>query len=205
MPVDWYREAVDETRSTAETYEEHADAYREKYRAASVAARHGDAFFDALAGDRVLDVGCGPGSDAVVFADRGYDVVGADVTQSFLQTAREDVDGAFCRADMRSLPFATGSFDGVWSSAALHHVPKADARAALAEFERVLREDGALFCSVKRGEGAGFEPDPDHGDGDDRFFAYYGGEEFEAMLEAAGFAGEVTAEGRWVSALANPR
>jgi SAM-dependent methyltransferase len=202
MPVDGHRGPVDETRRTAETYEEHADAYRAKYRAGSVAAHHGDAFFDALAGDRVLDVGCGPGSDAAVFADRGYDVFGADVTHSFLEAARRDVEGAFCRADMRSLPFASDAFDGVWSSAALHHVPKADARDALAEFERVLRADGALFCSVKRGEGAGLEPDPDHGDGDDRFFAYYTGEEFSALLDEAGFTGEVTAEGRWVSTLA---
>jgi ubiquinone/menaquinone biosynthesis C-methylase UbiE len=204
MPLDPHLAGVDESRRTAETYEEHADAYREKYRAGSVAARHGDAFVDALSGDRVLDVGCGPGSDAAVFADRGYDVVGADVTRSFLDAARADVDGAFCRADMRSLPFAANSFDGVWSSAALHHVPKADARDALAEFERVLREDGALFCSVKRGEGAGFEPDPDHGNGDDRFFAYYASEEFEKLLDAAGLTAEVAAEGRWVNTLARP-
>lgn len=204
MPLDSHLAGVDESRRTAETYEEHADAYREKYRAGSVAAHHGDRFFGALDGDRVLDVGCGPGSDATVFADRGYDVVGADVTQAFLQTARDDVEGVFCRADMRSLPFAADSFDGVWSSAALHHVPKADARDALAEFERVLRADGALFCSVKRGEGARFEPDPDHGDGDDRFFAYYANEEFEAMLDDAGLVGEVQAEGRWVKTLARP-
>ncbi|WP_232702631.1 class I SAM-dependent methyltransferase [Halobacterium wangiae] len=196
---------MDESLQTAATYEDHADAYCEKYRTASVAERHGDPFFDALAGDRVLDAGCGPGSDAAVFAARGLDVVGVDITHSFVAAAREDVDGAFVRGDLRSLPVPDGAFDGVWACAVLHHLPKPAAVDALAEFERVLADDGVLFCSVKRGESAGFEPDDDHGGGDDRFFAYYGGDEFRELLADAGLEGEARAEGRWVNTLATPR
>ena len=195
---------MDESLRTASTYEDHADAYCEKYRSGSVAERHGAPFFDALDGDRVLDAGCGPGSDAAVFAEHGLDVVGVDITASFVAAARENVDGAFVRGDLRSLPVPDGTFDGVWSCAVLHHVPKPDAADALVEFERVLADDGVLFCSVKRGESAGFEPDDDHGGGDDRFFAYYGGDEFRDVLADAGLDGEVRADGRWVSALAHP-
>lgn len=195
---------MDEALQTAATYEDNADAYHEKYRTASVAEQFGDPFFDALSGDRVLDVGCGPGSDAAVFAGRGLDVVGMDVTQSFLTAADEDVDGSFCRGDARHLPFATDSFDGVWACASLHHVPKAEVVDALAECRRVLTPDGAFFCSVKRGDGEGLEPDEDHGSGDDRFFAYYAGDEFADCLDSAGLAGEVKAEGRWVNVLAHP-
>lgn len=195
---------MDEALRTANTYEANADAYTEKYRAGSVAADFGDRFVDALPGDRVLDLGCGPGSDATVFADYGLDVLGVDVTQSFLTAAREAVDGSFCRGDARQLPLTDGAVDGVWACASLHHVPRADLPAALAECRRVLAPDGALFCSVKRGDGAGFEADTDHGGGDDRFFAYYGGAEFERLLADARLAGDVTADGRWVSALAHP-
>jgi SAM-dependent methyltransferase len=195
---------VDEALRTAETYGTNADAYTEKYRSGSVAAEFGDPFFDALRDDRVLDVGCGPGSDAAVFAERGLDVVGVDVTQAFLAEASEDVPGAFCRGDARSLPFADDAFDGVWACASLHHVPRESFPAALAECRRVLADDGAFFCSVKRGSGAGFEADTDHGSGDDRFFTYYTGDEFESLLADAGFAGDVQAEGRWVNAVAHP-
>ncbi|MFB6268465.1 MAG: class I SAM-dependent methyltransferase, partial [Halobacterium sp.] len=98
---------MDEALRTARTYEANADAYVEKYRAASAAARHGDPFVDAVedatggTGARVLDAGCGPGSDTAVFDDEGFDVVGVDVTQSFLREARRDVDGAFARGDLR--------------------------------------------------------------------------------------------------------
>ncbi|WP_336036522.1 class I SAM-dependent methyltransferase [Halobacterium yunchengense] len=203
---------MDEARRTAATYEAHADAYTAKYRGGSVAARFGDAFLEDLPDRdgsddrpvRVLDAGCGPGSDAAVFADRGLDVVGLDVTQSFLRAAASDVPGAFCRGDLRRLPFAADSFDGVWCCAALHHVPKADAESAVSEFARVLRPDGALFCSVKRGGDAGFEPDDDHGGGDDRYFAYYRGGEFRDLLAGAGLAADVRVADRWVSALATP-
>jgi SAM-dependent methyltransferase len=206
---------MDEALHTSETYERHADAYEEKYLGGSVAADHGDSFLDALDGDRVLDVGCGPGSDTATFADSGLDVTGVDVTQSFLVAAADHLDtvasgdsqdgsASFARGDMRHLPFDADTFDGVWSCAAVHHVPKDEAVTALAEFARVLRDDGVLFCSVKRGAHAGFEPDDDHGDGDDRFFAYYSDAEFERLLGDAGFDGGVRVDDRWVSALARP-
>jgi SAM-dependent methyltransferase len=195
---------VDEALQTAATYEGNADAYAEKYRSGSVAATFGDSFFDALDGDRVLDVGCGPGSDAAVFAERGVDVVGVDVTQSFLVEAADAVAGSFCRGDARSLPFDANSFDGVWACASLHHVPRGDMPSALRECRRVLADDGAFFCSVKRGDGEGFERDTDHGSGDDRFFAYYTGGEFASLLADAGFAGDVQADGRWVNVVAHP-
>jgi SAM-dependent methyltransferase len=160
---------MDEALHTSETYERHADAYEEKYLGGSVAADHGDSFLDALDGDRVLDVGCGPGSDTATFADSGLDVTGVDVTQSFLVAAADHLDtvasgdsqdgsASFARGDMRHLPFDADTFDGVWSCAAVHHVPKDEAVTALAEFARVLRDDGVVFCSVKRGAHAGFEP-----------------------------------------------
>lgn len=195
---------MDEALRTAATYERNADAYREKYLGGSVAADHGAPFLDALDGDRVLDVGCGPGSDAAVFAGAGLDVVGVDLTQSFLAAARESADGGFLRGDMRSLPVATDSVDGVWCCAALLHLPKADAPAAVREFERVLRDDGVCFCSLKRGGAAGFEPDDDHGDGDERFFARYARDEAAALFAAAGFDVDVRVDDRWVTVLASP-
>jgi len=65
---------------------------------------------DALglrAGDRVLDVGCGPGRHVHAFALRGIEAHGIDISQRFIDLARHGApDGAtFERADARSLPF----------------------------------------------------------------------------------------------------
>jgi SAM-dependent methyltransferase len=68
------------------------------------------------AGDRVLDVGCGPGRHANALARRGVEVLGVDISAAFVDLARaEAVPGArFERADARRLGF-DGEFDAVIS------------------------------------------------------------------------------------------
>ena len=73
------------------------------------AAEQVDRLVEALqleAGARVLDVPCGTGRIASRLAGRGYDVVGVDVTERFLEMAKTREDGArYERLDMRDLPF----------------------------------------------------------------------------------------------------
>jgi len=65
-------------------------------------------------GDRVLDVGCGPGRHAHELARRSITVHGVDISDRFVEIAQVNApDGAtFERLDARSLPF-DGEFDAV--------------------------------------------------------------------------------------------
>lgn len=63
-------------------------------------------------GDRVLDVGCGPGRHSRALRDQGIEVVGLDISIDFLRAAGP---GRWVRADARRLPFAPGSFDAAVS------------------------------------------------------------------------------------------
>jgi SAM-dependent methyltransferase len=67
-------------------------------------------------GDRVLDVGCGPGRHAHALARRGIDVVGVDISQRFVDLANDAAPpGArFERMDARALAF-DGDFDAAIS------------------------------------------------------------------------------------------
>ncbi|WP_049924269.1 class I SAM-dependent methyltransferase [Halopiger djelfimassiliensis] len=188
---------MDPISGTIEEYESNADAYVRKYRSESVAARYGEPFFDALAGDRLLDVGCGPGSDVSTFEAAGYDVTGLDPTSSFLQAARDrDSRASFVRGDMRDLPFDDAAFDGVWSSASFLHVPRSDATATLREFRRVLRPDGVAFLLVKRAPTS-------VGESRDRHFEYYRADEIRSIVTDVGFDPLfVETEANWVSVLA---
>jgi SAM-dependent methyltransferase len=66
------------------------------------------------AGDRVLDLACGPGLYAVELGRRGVVVTGIDVSPAAIREARArcaDLPCDFTCADMRSIDFAAGCFD----------------------------------------------------------------------------------------------
>lgn len=190
---------MDELRRTREGYESASGAYVEKYLSESIAARFGEAFFETLDGNRLLDIGCGPGADIEVFLGAGYDVTGLDITRSFLREASDHVpEAALVQGDMRHLPFQAATFDGIWASASFHHVPRREAAATLGECRRILRPDGTIYVSVKR---EGFEKPADR----DRHFEYYRPEEFRSLLaDAALDTVEFRTGENWLSALATP-
>lgn len=58
-------------------------------------------------GERVLDVGCGPGRHAHALAKRGFEVVGVDISADFVELAQADAPAGatFVRLDARALPY----------------------------------------------------------------------------------------------------
>lgn len=59
-------------------------------------------------GQRVLDIGCGPGRHALALARRGFDVVGVDRSEAFIALAREAAGGlpaTFELLDVRDLAY----------------------------------------------------------------------------------------------------
>jgi ubiquinone/menaquinone biosynthesis C-methylase UbiE len=101
--------------------------------------------FVGARGLRVLEVGCGLGTDGAQFARAGAAYTGVDLTEAAVGLARrrfelEGLAGEFRVADAERLEFADESFDLVYSHGVLHHTP--DTRAAVREVHRVLRPGG---------------------------------------------------------------
>ena len=103
------------------------------------------------AGERVLDLGCGAGTDSLVAAQMvGADghVTGIDMTAAMLVKARSAAAemGAtnveFVEAEAERLPFADESFDVVISNGVIDLVPDKDA--VFAEIFRVLHPGGRI-------------------------------------------------------------
>jgi SAM-dependent methyltransferase len=98
---------------------------------------------DLPAGDRVLDVGCGPGSTIGLLTGAGLRAFGVDYSQAL--AAEAGLLGPVALADAERLPFGPDVFDAVFIECVLSAVP--DKRAALSEIRRVLRDDGVLALS----------------------------------------------------------
>jgi len=134
-------------------------------------------------GARVLDVGCGPGRDVKFMSELGMEAVGADLSEGMIEEARHRFPaGIFRWMDMRNLRFPPRAFSGVWSCASIHHLTKDQAAAALAEFSRVLVEDGLLAVSIEVGE-----HERERYDRIGRFERLYKAPEFRSLLVRTGF------------------
>ena len=107
-------------------------------------------WMQAQRGHRVLDLGCGPGTDTLALAERvGSDgmVVGIDHDPAMLKEAERRAREARLGtrivhhlADATRLPLRSGSFDASRSERLFQHLP--DPAAALGELLRVTRRDG---------------------------------------------------------------
>src|ERR1043166_1235924 len=111
--------------------------------------------FAGTRGLKVLEIGCGIGTDGAQFARAGADYTGIDLTQAAIDLARErfassGLPGDFRVSDAENLDFPDDSFDLVYSHGVLHHTP--DIEAAVREIHRVLKPGGrAMVMLYHRG------------------------------------------------------
>lgn len=110
--------------------------------------------FNGHRGKKLLEVGCGIGTDLVRFARGGADVTAVDLSATAIARARQNVVQAGVSADLRvgngeALPFAEGSFDVVYGHGVLQYT--AEPRRMVEECRRVLRPGGeAIFMVYNR-------------------------------------------------------
>ncbi|MEE2691377.1 MAG: methyltransferase domain-containing protein [Pseudomonadota bacterium] len=103
-------------------------------------------------GDRMLDVGCGTGTQAVAAWPRtqpGGTVAGIDVSEKMLAVARRKARRAgakidFRRADAAQPPFAAASFDVLVFTTVLHMIPESRRRTCIGEAARLLKPGGRI-------------------------------------------------------------
>lgn len=101
--------------------------------------------FEKTRGLRVLEIGCGCGSEAERFARSGASYTAVDLTNAAVSLTQRrfrlaNLEGRFLQGDAENLPFADGSFDFVYSHGVLHHTP--DTPRSIREVYRVLAESG---------------------------------------------------------------
>lgn len=90
---------------------------------------------------RVLDVGCGPGTNTAYF--RHADYLGIDINPRYIEWARRRHGREFLVADIRTYSFPEDrKFDFVLLNSFLHHVDAAEAGRILGGVQRSLATDG---------------------------------------------------------------
>lgn len=98
-----------------------------------------------IRGKLLLDLGCGAGENSVYFATQGARCIAADYSPGMVEVALKlakangvAVEG--CTANAMALDFDDNTFDIVYASNLLHHIP--NPKIALKEMQRVLKPGG---------------------------------------------------------------
>ena len=90
---------------------------------------------------RVLDVGCGPGTNAGHFAQSDY--LGIDWNERYIRSAQRRHKGRFLVADAEKLTVLPGErFDFILANSLLHHIDIPPTKRLLAHLSSLLTEDG---------------------------------------------------------------
>ena len=110
--------------------------------------------FNRLRAQRFLDLGCGVGRNLIYLGERGFDVIGVDISRSALKKTKAwgKIEGlpnvAVLRASMTNLPFVTKSFHAVISVSVIHHALKRDIKRAVEEAHMVLKDEGLFLANL---------------------------------------------------------
>jgi glycosyltransferase involved in cell wall biosynthesis/ubiquinone/menaquinone biosynthesis C-methylase UbiE len=107
--------------------------------------------FDRHAGEDVLEIGGGMGTDLAQFAAHGARVTDLDLSAGHLTLAKENflvrgLQGRFVQHDAETLVFDDNTFDVVYSNGVLHHTP--NTRRVVHEIFRVLKPGGLAIVMV---------------------------------------------------------
>ena len=145
-------------------------------------------FIDMLPNNaQVLDVGCAAGRDSAILQNAGFRVMGIDLSERFLELARERIHGVeFQYMDARRLSFEQETFNGIWTHAVLLNLDRSEILGVLQGFWKIMKPGGICFVGVKAGEGKKFIGEA-LVDNMKRRETYFGKSEMEELLNDAGF------------------
>ena len=178
--------------ATVAAYDASAEAYRDG--TVTMPAALGDLVSRFVArvpaGSRVLEIGSGPGRDAAALESLGLSVRRTDISPGFVEllaAAGHPADVLDPLTDDLADPERGGAaYDGVWASACLLHVARADLPVVLRRLAEATRAGGSLHVSLKEGDGEAWST---HGNvAAPRLFVFWREQPLRAALEEAGWS-----------------
>jgi SAM-dependent methyltransferase len=108
---------------------------------------------------KVLELGCGPGRNAIYLAENGWDVDAVDLSETTLKWARERADAHhvainFILKNLFDLNIEDGGYEFVYDSGCFHHIAPHRRMCYINVVRRALTPGGffALTCFVKGGK-----------------------------------------------------
>lgn len=144
---------------------------------------------------KVLDIGCGAGNYLKIFYDLGIEATGIDNCPEMIDIARELVNtptGALGEVSPTPIPrvlnksvyeldFEDNSFDGIWCSALVVHMPRVMMPSFLSELNRISQDQSIIYISAQTQQPGSCDLRYEG-----RVFFYYSDAELQRLFHQAG-------------------
>lgn len=140
--------------------------------------------FTESSGNKIANIGSGPGRDGLLIQATGKEVICIDASESMIKLSSErglqSILGEF-----DNLPFQNESFDGVWSYTSLLHIPKKSIDISLKEICRILKSSGIFALGLIEGDSEEYKQSS--GISIPRWFSFYKKQEVIDICKKHGF------------------
>ena len=142
------------------TYNAIADFYVEEAALDHEDKSYIDFFLENVSGNKILDLGCGPGILSKYLSDLGYDVTGVDFAEQMISLARGiATDAKFIVSDVASLEL-DDKFDGIVLAHFLIHFSKEENIQILNKLHTLMNPDASLFIQFSANLTPGIQDEP---------------------------------------------
>lgn len=174
---------------TMETYKRVANEYHSATVGKNVAQVQLDEFLSLVNPPaQVLDLGCGPGSDAKILSDK-YAVTGLEIVKKFADMASfENPNAEIINADVITYDLPKNKYKGIWCRDMMHHIPEEHLQDVFKKVSDSLVENGIFYVIVREGQGESYEKERKKYSEIERFYHFFNVEELEARAKAAGMS-----------------
>lgn len=129
-------------------YDTNASLFIDSWLTADMQEQYGEFEKHLKPGAKILDGGCGSGRDTLYFLQKGYDVKAFDPSKEMIKYASEFTGIKINEGKWEGLD-AKEAYDGVWASASLYHVSRADMAPTFKRIADALKSKGILFASFR--------------------------------------------------------
>ncbi|NMC51669.1 class I SAM-dependent methyltransferase [Candidatus Kuenenbacteria bacterium] len=135
-------------------------------------------------GAKILDAGCGGSDNFSDFIKMGFEMTGLDYSKKTISEIRKKFPKSklYC-CDLRKIKMPDNYYDGIWACASLINLRKIDISKVLTKFRKIVRDEGIIFVSLKKGNGEKMVTDLFG----ERMFSFFSKKEFITMAEQIGF------------------
>lgn len=139
---------------TKTSYEENSNIFVEQWKDTNAVNNGKIETFIAMIKhkSKILDIGAGFGKDVNYFCNKGFDCIGIDFCDNFIEKSKTLYNNVIIyKMSFLDIEFSENEFDALWSRGALFHISKDDFRIVIEKLSHILKPNGIFYIQLIEG------------------------------------------------------